>query len=1078
MSDALGKRPVFSPLRRSTWHLLSTLGSLTLFACSQTAPNEHVTVSEAQSSGLSSASSVEKSREGSSTADAPQTLTATGAKASVISLPSELIGGPVAQGAVGDYLIQNSYLRAIIQKPGIEPGPGPFGGTLVDMDLVRPSGQPGQDSIGEMAPFLNLALTAKFDTVRIVDDGAVSGTATIEACGKDAVYDFVDLNAILSGNSFADWLVPYEFNSELGLKICSKYILGANDKSLRIDTTFTNTTISDLSLPIGDLMDSGGDVEAFIPNPTAESYGGQTYVYGGFGMESFAPLDWLGFFGNGVSYGYLPPLASDGSVNSLQVSAAGICLSVVGTTKVIKVLRGKDRYLTSLPLNVPVTLTRFLTVGANLSSVLDNIHTLRKATVGTLTGTVLESTTNAPLANVRITALKNSNLQAPVGQFYTDAAGKFTGTLPPGSYGLIAAQGFDFMNDGRPQLQTPQAVTISSGKTTTQNLTLSRTGKISLEAVDGTNVRIPARVLFFGTDSSPAIPAIMDVKDDHFGTENLAKMVYLSNGSATVDIRPGTYDVVFDRGFEYDVQVVKGVVISAGATATAKGVLTRVLDTTGYMSGDLHVHGINSPDSPVSFDRRATSFAAEGVEILVTTDHDAITQLNPTIDTLGLAPFMTSVVGEEITTFNTGHMNVFPLVYDASLPSGGALNWTEPLANCITYPTNDPVYNNLTVPQMLEVASTCLTDGSVLTRQINHPRGSFQGYFGRVGLDMSVLGSANEVSADPSMFRMPAGADLFDVNSFDVIEVMNGGGVDKAATVMNDWFGFLNRGYRKGASAVSDTHTEVLSPGGYGRTWVKTSTDSPSTAHTDAAFPTAFAKAMNEGRATAGIGAFITAKATSGSATGGMGDMIKVTGNAATLSVQIQTPIWATWKRVDVFVNPVVYANSDDAAYVNFDGLGPTKTYCNSTDDDGTCRNLDSYTASFTPELKTVASSNASARRREANLSIPLTVTQDAWVVVVVWDGRSNLYGNYGDNTMAFTNALYLDVNGNGTFDAPCKDYVGKECPFVLSTSKRPDGIASRGELRYSSITDHHLDEMMHLSDLMRMAWGPNVEVR
>lgn len=1027
--------------------------------------------------GAGGVSSGDASGRGASTPDSA--LAATGARVSQILSASELIGGPAAQGTIGDYLIQNSYLRAIVQNaPGLEPGPGPFGGNLVDMDLVRPVGQPGQDNIGEMAPFLNLALSARFTTIRIVDDGATSGTAILEACGSDAVYDFVDLNAVLDGVKGAAWLVPYEFNEELNLTICSRYTLGASDKSVRIDTTFTNPAIADLSIPVGDLIDSGGDVEAFMPNPTAESYGGQTYTYGGFGMQSFAPMDWLGFFGNGVSYGYLPPLATDGSVNSLQVSAAGICLSVIGTTKVIKVLHGKDRYLTSLPIGVPVTITRYLTVAPNLSGVLDNIHSIRKTSVGTVSGTVLESTTNAPLANVRITALKNSDLEAPVGQFLTDTSGKFSGTLPAGNYGLIAAQGFDFMSDGRPQLQTPESITVTAGKVTTHNMTMSRTGKISLDVLDGaTQTRLPARVMFFGADSTPAIPALMDVKDDHFGTENLAKMVFLTSGTATIDIRPGTYDVVFDRGFEYDVQTIKGVVVTAGATATAKATLTRVIDTQGYLSGDLHVHGVNSPDSPVSFERRVASFAAEGVEVLVMTDHDAITDLNPTVDSLGLAPFMTSVVGEEITTFNTGHMNVFPLLYDATAPSGGALVWTEPDANCVTYPSTSNVYNNLTVPQMLEVASRCLAAGSNMVRQINHPRGSFQGYFGRIGLDLSLLGSPNEVSADPSIFRMPDGADLFDAASFDVIEIANGGEIDKAATVMNDWFGFLNRGYRKAGSAVSDTHTEVIDPGGYSRTWVKTATDSPQVAHTDAAFPDAYAKSLNEGRVVAGLGAFVTAKATSGSATGNIGELMKVTSGSVSLAVTVQSPEWSTWKRVDVFVNPVVYANTDDVAYTNFGGLGPVKTYCNSTDDDGTCRNLSTYTGSFVPTLKSVSSSNAAAKRREANLTIPLTLSQDAWVVVVVWDGSAHVYGNYGDNTMGFTNPIYLDVNGNGVFDAPCKDYVGKECPFVLAASKRPDGIASRGELRYSGITDHHLEQYMHLSDLMRMAWGPSLEV-
>jgi hypothetical protein len=85
------------------------------------------------------------------------------------------------------------------------------------------------------------------------------------------------------------------------------------------------------------------------------------------------------------------------------------------------------------------------------------------------------------------------------------------------------------------------------------------------------------------------------------------------------------------------------------------------------------------------------------------------------------------------------------------------------------------------------------------------------------------------------------------------------------------------------------------------------------------------------------------------------------------------------------------------------------------------------------------------AERLEANIEIPLTVSRDAWVVVLVkgTDGVSHplwpmnpqdlnqdtnqtldelIDGNLGEGgvtALAFTNPLFIDVDGNGRFDAP-----------------------------------------------------------
>ncbi len=67
-----------------------------------------------------------------------------GATAVVISSASQLMQGPIATGTVGDILLKNRYVRFIVrtQPLGLY---NPFGGDLVDADIVREAGDEGHE---------------------------------------------------------------------------------------------------------------------------------------------------------------------------------------------------------------------------------------------------------------------------------------------------------------------------------------------------------------------------------------------------------------------------------------------------------------------------------------------------------------------------------------------------------------------------------------------------------------------------------------------------------------------------------------------------------------------------------------------------------------------------------------------------------------------------------------------------------------------------------------------------------------------------------------------------------------------
>lgn len=107
-----------------------------------------------------------------------------------VQSPMELIGGPGALGAVGDYLLANDRVRVIIQDKGWSRGFGVFGGGIIDADIVRPgtqgspAGGNGKDNFGEAFPaFFLQAFDVENQTIRT--DGCGGYCPMGESCVID-----------------------------------------------------------------------------------------------------------------------------------------------------------------------------------------------------------------------------------------------------------------------------------------------------------------------------------------------------------------------------------------------------------------------------------------------------------------------------------------------------------------------------------------------------------------------------------------------------------------------------------------------------------------------------------------------------------------------------------------------------------------------------------------------------------------------------------------------------------------------------------------------------------------------------
>lgn len=372
---------------------------------------------------------------------------------------------------------------------------------------------------------------------------------------------------------------------------------------------------------------------------------------------------------------------------------------------------------------------------------------------------------------------------------------------------------------------------------------------------EGTLVTLaPEGTLSFSvTDSDGApLPARIEVSEAESGAR--LHRISAAQGDGTVELPAGRYHVVIGRGFEYTVAE-QTVEIVKGGEATVTVALERVVDTTGWVSSDFHLHAEGSPDSNDSNEYKVSALAAEGVEVPVSTDHDNIVDWQPAVLAMGLQDHVRMITGEEVTTYAYGHFNVFPLVPDPEGRNAGAFRWYR-----------------LPPEVMLGGVREGAPTGHVI--QINHPRATrFGGYMTAVGFE-----------PESGKFTRP---DLLTFE-FDAMEVTNGkrgeGAVQSEG--FRDWVGLLAHGKRVAGTGNSDSHHALSSLVGFPRNYVKVGKDAPAEVTAEDV-----ASAVHALDLTICAGPFITAAPA---------------GAPGEIAVKVQAPPWVAVDRVQVVVDGAV----------------------------------------------------------------------------------------------------------------------------------------------------------------------------
>ncbi|PIR24826.1 MAG: hypothetical protein COX62_03355 [Deltaproteobacteria bacterium CG_4_10_14_0_2_um_filter_43_8] len=1006
---------------------------------------------------------------------------------------SELITGPLAISRVGDVLLQNDKIKVVIQKPGKDTGLGSFGGSIID---AVPLGSKSGDHFGEIFPLVNVEWTVNYYKYKVIEDG---DRKVLRAFGRIDVYDYLDIDFVASAadalvgqklgyaHRFDDRSDPFDIYDDLkGLdtEVVTDYILPAGKKYVIMKTTYKNNGKQAVKLPLGEFVNGSGSLSELIPGlgyspDLTAQIGGHTPA-----------LIYSGMDGIDVSYGYFydPAPFIDPKTKEMRSTAS---LSYSGLTAV---LFGEE-FLKIFPLGSSTppdihfslsageekTLTRYFVVGdGSAGSVLDAGLEALGVKTNPIQGKVVDANGNA-VENATV-AIKNKG-GATVVTYRSDSNGSFSGLLPTGEDALSKSFG-----KGQYTVEVYKEGfhlngSSSSGECTPSDLDLKLFAKVECVLGESSSIvfsnaitdgRSPlvARLTIVGEDPSPNVSNGKGVFYDNdllsrpFGIVDIkyitAKGTIALSNENSFQLEPGTYRFIFSHGPEYDIHD-EQITLAAGETHEFSDiVLKRLIATPNYISSDFHVHGIHSPDSAFTEERRVLSAAAEGLDILQSSDHDYLTDYNRAYRALiasgeVAANSMQTAVGDEITPNQYGHLHAFPLEHHAEDVAGGALDWSYSPRDEIS---TSPDYA-MTVDEIIEAVRK---DPGEEVLQINHIMDSPSGLLVAAGWVTSPF-YRESFSVDPlttyanpverrlpavgvaSAYPFPFSGNGLISNKFNAIELEVGGNINNLQSfyrsALPSWFNLLNVGMLLTATADSDSHSEK-NPLGLPRNYILSSVDPKDDGKQYENIDLEeYAFNINEGRVIVSAGPYISMKVMSEDGNEyHVGDTAK--GKQVEIEIEVQSPSWAWFDTVEIYANtePVPV---DDETGTPFEGVAadPADFY--------QPYRVPQYSYRPTKSFRVIDQSLESWKEADgvitASVRTSLTVTEDTWFVVLVrgtkeTEGYRSLFPvlpqallddeksvndldpldleavyqheNVGASAWALTNPVYIDLEGDG----------------------------------------------------------------
>ena len=395
-------------------------------------------------------------------------------------------------------------------------------------------------------------------------------------------------------------------------------------------------------------------------------------------------------------------------------------------------------------------------------------------------------------------------------------------------------------------------------------LTLKPEAGLSFDVRDAKSGNpIPCKLTLVGVDGTRD-PEFTRVDIGHQDGDSLVayNRILSLNGIGVVHVPLGTYDVTVSRGPEWDVTVVRKLKIAAPKGAFVNARLAHVVDSAGWISADFHVHAARSPDSRVPMLDRVYEFVADDVQMIVSTDHNVVSDYDPFIRELNAGRFITSARGDELTTNGWGHFGAFPLPHELERAGQGAT-----------------LVHGRRPDDFFKDVRTSAPDAVI---DVHHPRLDGEvGYF-----NLGQFDARADRAARPGFAW-----------DFDAVEVMNGyqdpvrKSVDR---VIDDWFALLNHGHIVTATGNSDTHHLTYNIGGYPRNYVRVLDDRP-----EAVDGKLVARAVRGHHSFFTTAPFVRVTVGAGS----IGDLVPAPGGNAQADIEVQAAPWVGVNKVTLYVN-------------------------------------------------------------------------------------------------------------------------------------------------------------------------------
>lgn len=921
--------------------------------------------------------------------------------------------GDVVQGRPGDWVVENDVARFLVEGDKRAMSPCPWGGTVVDAAYLADGTD--EDILGEICMLANGGLSFRPDRFDVLHDGTDGGAVVLAASGGLVINDFLNLSTMV--DDFVEGLgdrIHIDTDAILPVRVTTYYILRPSETNLQVLTAFRNDSEEQVDmLPIFPVA-SGGNGYYYNPMNSTGGFGAGSSSLG----IALEDLPFIVFNGERASYAFVPEptifdedaaLPTAGS----YIVISGVAANVIGAPvhRLLQLLTSTEEQLaaadevTHIAAGGTEVLEHRLYVGTgSISTMVDPIYEQFEIATTTLRGVVHDSE-GAPVAGARVSAMFEGFRTR--NQTISGEDGSWSLLVPPGEYEVVARKG------GMAPV-SPVTVVGQPGSTLDVEgveVNLAATIRAHVTTPDdrcGDTVGpqpVPARLTVVCTEQPcPNAPTTKEADVTfHRKPDQYAAVEYGTvDGIVEAQVPPGDYRIVVSRGIEWsmwpaDAPQTSGMLVTleAGETIDVDAEIARVVDTGAAYGGDFHIHSISSPDSPVPREARVRNFMAEGVDVMVSTDHDYIADYRPTIDELSATPWVQAIVGEEVTTADLGHFNAFPLEQDLSHSRGGAVDWgggdsytllpEELFATLDEYPGEQVVQvNHAAGLGLIKSAQADVLRGYTYANRDTHrlpPR------------------DPDPVTGDTGIWS----------DDFTAMELMNGNSRGRFYRLGRWWMTMIGRGFSPTGTAVTDTHKLYSDLGGVPRTYVWGVGDQSCGSRRFAelqdydGFVADYVASVNAGQAIGTNGPFVEVSVSNGAGdTASPGDTLSAD-DETVATLDLQFPEWMDIDEVDVYLNPPLDDIMTRPGEIIEDPIPPT---------DNVVVTLDPTT-----ELVTTVTGDAEHRVWQKTVEIPLQTDEDAFVVFVV-KGSTPMTPLVGAAPFAFTNPVFLDADGGG-YDNP-----------------------------------------------------------